>query len=190
MVEAGRRVGAARGHDSCPRRTTSPRRCSSSPRQVEHFPRHLGIHSGGMVICDRPVDRGVPGRVGTHGRPQRAAVGQGRLRRGRPREVRPARPRDAVARCTTRSTSSAEHRGVRGRPRHHPAGRRGLRHVVPRRLGRRVPGREPGADGDAAAAQARARSTTSSSRSRSSARVRSRAGRCTPTSGAATAPSR
>src|SRR5207244_12548160 len=23
--------------------------------QVEHFPRHLGIHSGGMVICDRPI---------------------------------------------------------------------------------------------------------------------------------------
>ena len=23
--------------------------------QIEHFPRHLGIHSGGMVICDRPV---------------------------------------------------------------------------------------------------------------------------------------
>jgi error-prone DNA polymerase len=23
--------------------------------EVEHFPRHLGIHSGGMVICDRPV---------------------------------------------------------------------------------------------------------------------------------------
>jgi error-prone DNA polymerase len=23
--------------------------------QVEHLPRHLGIHSGGMVICDRPV---------------------------------------------------------------------------------------------------------------------------------------
>ncbi|MBA2280599.1 MAG: error-prone DNA polymerase, partial [Acidimicrobiia bacterium] len=23
--------------------------------QVEHFPRHLGVHSGGMVICDRPV---------------------------------------------------------------------------------------------------------------------------------------
>jgi error-prone DNA polymerase len=23
--------------------------------QVEHYPRHLGIHSGGMVICDRPV---------------------------------------------------------------------------------------------------------------------------------------
>ncbi len=24
-------------------------------REVENFPRHLGIHSGGMVICDRPV---------------------------------------------------------------------------------------------------------------------------------------
>ncbi|HVV38606.1 MAG TPA: error-prone DNA polymerase [Acidimicrobiales bacterium] len=28
--------------------------------QVEHFPRHLGIHSGGMVICDRPVLEVVP----------------------------------------------------------------------------------------------------------------------------------
>ncbi|MBI2705164.1 MAG: error-prone DNA polymerase [Actinobacteria bacterium] len=24
-------------------------------REIEHFPRHLGIHSGGMVMCDRPV---------------------------------------------------------------------------------------------------------------------------------------
>ncbi|MCP4963078.1 MAG: error-prone DNA polymerase, partial [Actinomycetia bacterium] len=24
-------------------------------RQFEHHPRHLGIHSGGMVMCDRPV---------------------------------------------------------------------------------------------------------------------------------------
>ncbi len=24
-------------------------------RELQHFPRHLGIHSGGMVICDRPV---------------------------------------------------------------------------------------------------------------------------------------
>ncbi|MEY2471043.1 MAG: error-prone polymerase, partial [Actinomycetota bacterium] len=28
--------------------------------QVEHYPRHLGIHSGGMVICDRPVLEVVP----------------------------------------------------------------------------------------------------------------------------------
>ncbi|MGI8684946.1 MAG: OB-fold nucleic acid binding domain-containing protein, partial [Acidimicrobiales bacterium] len=28
--------------------------------QVQNFPRHLGIHSGGMVICDRPVVEVVP----------------------------------------------------------------------------------------------------------------------------------
>ena len=28
--------------------------------QVENFPRHLGIHSGGMVICDKPVSEVVP----------------------------------------------------------------------------------------------------------------------------------
>jgi error-prone DNA polymerase len=28
--------------------------------QVQHFPRHLGIHSGGMVICDRPVAEVCP----------------------------------------------------------------------------------------------------------------------------------
>jgi len=29
-------------------------------RQVEDFPRHLGIHSGGMVICDRPITEVCP----------------------------------------------------------------------------------------------------------------------------------
>ena len=28
--------------------------------QVEHLPRHLGIHSGGMVICDRPIGEVCP----------------------------------------------------------------------------------------------------------------------------------
>lgn len=28
--------------------------------EVQHFPRHLGIHSGGMVICDRPVSEVCP----------------------------------------------------------------------------------------------------------------------------------
>ena len=27
----------------------------SWPSELQSFPRHLGIHSGGMVICDRPV---------------------------------------------------------------------------------------------------------------------------------------
>jgi len=29
-------------------------------RQIEHMPRHLGIHSGGMVICDRPITEVCP----------------------------------------------------------------------------------------------------------------------------------
>lgn len=32
-----------------------PREVLELAAEVEHFPRHLGIHSGGMVICDRPV---------------------------------------------------------------------------------------------------------------------------------------
>ena len=32
-----------------------PRDVIELARQVEGYPRHLGIHSGGMVICDRPV---------------------------------------------------------------------------------------------------------------------------------------
>ncbi len=34
---------------------TIPQNVIDLALQVEHFPRHLGIHSGGMVICDRPV---------------------------------------------------------------------------------------------------------------------------------------
>lgn len=29
-------------------------------RQIKDFPRHMGIHSGGMVICDRPLADVVP----------------------------------------------------------------------------------------------------------------------------------
>jgi error-prone DNA polymerase len=35
--------------------TDIPRPVLELARQVEGYPRHLGIHSGGMVICDRPV---------------------------------------------------------------------------------------------------------------------------------------
>ncbi len=37
-----------------------PAEVISLAKQVENFPRHLGIHSGGMVICDRPVSEVVP----------------------------------------------------------------------------------------------------------------------------------
>ena len=59
------------------------------------FPRHLGIHSGGHGHLRPAGGRGLPGGVGPDAGPQRAAVGQGRLRGGRPGQVRPARPRHA-----------------------------------------------------------------------------------------------
>jgi error-prone DNA polymerase len=37
-----------------------PREVLELAAQVEDFPRHLGIHSGGMVICDRPVSEVCP----------------------------------------------------------------------------------------------------------------------------------
>ncbi|HEX7166716.1 MAG TPA: error-prone DNA polymerase [Acidimicrobiales bacterium] len=45
--------------------------------QVQNFPRHLGIHSGGMVICDRPVSEVVPvewGRFLVRGEPARTVL--------------------------------------------------------------------------------------------------------------------
>ena len=154
VVEAGRRWGPVAATAGSRTTSTSPPPVLELAAQVEHFPRHLGIHSGGMVHLRPAGRRGVPGRVGPHGGPHRPAVGQGRLRGGRPREVRPARPRDALGAA------------LRGRPRRAsttayeldlatiPQDDRGLRHALPGRLGRRVPGRVPGPDGHAAPARA------------------------------------
>ena len=140
-------------------------------------------------MADRPLGRVLPDRVGPHGGPFGAPVGQGRLRGRGAREVRPARARDAHD-AAPRGRPRARARRRRDRPRDHPAGGRGLRPALRGRHHRRVPGREPRADGHAAAAAARAPSTTSWSRSRSSAPARSRAARCTRTCGGATARSR
>ena len=37
------------------RNTAIPTPVLELAAEIEHFPRHLGIHSGGMVMCDRPV---------------------------------------------------------------------------------------------------------------------------------------
>ncbi len=57
---------------------------------VQDLPRHLGQHSGGMVICQGQLD--CRGSTGTcdHARPGRGAVGQGRLCRHGHRQSRPA----------------------------------------------------------------------------------------------------
>ena len=104
LVEAGRPVVSRLGQR--PGRRPSPTRWCATwpPSWCEHFPRHLGIHSGGMVICDRPVVEVCPVEWAPDGGPQRAAVGQGRLRGRRAGQVRPARPGHARPRCTTWST--------------------------------------------------------------------------------------
>ena len=178
------------GHHGRPARRRASRPTVLEPRRRDRgrtaTPRHPLRRHGDL----RPAGhRGVPGRVGAHGQAQRAAVGQGRLRRGGAGEVRPARPRHAQRAALRRRPHPRAPR-VRGRPRHHPAGGRGVRDAVPGRHRRRVPDREPSADGHAAAAEAAAGSTTSWSRSRSSVPARSRAARCTRTSGAATGRSR
>ncbi len=103
----------------------------------------------------RPAGRaGLPGGMGADGEPLSAAVGQGRLRRHGSGQVRPARPRHAV-RPALRGRPGPRARGRRGRLR--PAGSGGaggLRDAAAGRLGGGVPGRVPGADGDAAAAEA------------------------------------
>ena len=93
--EADRRLGRRRGH----RRATRLHhpRAGARPRAADRGrtapPRHpLGRH--GHLRPTR--DRGVPRGVGPHGQAVGAAVGQGRLRQCRPREVRSARPRHAL----------------------------------------------------------------------------------------------
>ena len=176
-------------HATHPSRTTSPPPVLELAAQVEHFPRHLGIHSGGMVLCDRPVIEVCPVEWGRmEGRTvlqwdkdDCAAVGLVKfdlLGLGH-----------AHRRCTTRSTSSPSTAATRSTSR--PSPRRTPSTTCcagPTRSAcsrSRAGPRWPPCPGSS-----RARSTTSWSRWRSSVPVRSRAGRCTPTSGGATARSR
>ena len=69
-------------------------------RQVEHAPRHLGIHSGGMVICDRPVIEVCP--------VERARMPNRTVLRG-PRDGRrwgPLRPLAAATRAARPTSAS------------------------------------------------------------------------------------
>ncbi len=160
MVEARRRVG--HGPHDHGRATTPRHRVGRHPssgvglgdagRGRATPPRHPLRRDGHLRP---PGHRGVPGRVGADGGPLGAAVGQGRLRGGRARQVRPARAGDAVGAALRRRPRARPPR-VRDRPGDDPAGGRGLRHALSRRHRRRVPDRVAGADGDAAAAQAAA----------------------------------
>ena len=117
VVQAGRRAGAPVAVTAEPRPTTTipaaGARAGAAGRALPPPPRHpLGRH--GHL---RPAgDRGVPGRVGPHGGPHGAAVGQGRLRRGRAGEVRPARPRACSRALHDAVDLIREHHGVDARP--------------------------------------------------------------------------
>ena len=148
-----------------PTSTTSRTQVVELANELLTFPRHLGIHSGGMVICDRPVDRGLPGRVGPDGRTAPCCSGTRTTARRWGWSSSTCSAGHARPRCTTRfdyrSSSASVDLGT------HAAGRRrGLRHALPGRLGRGVPGGEPGPDGHPAPAASRASSTTWWSRSR------------------------
>ena len=58
LVASRSSAGARCGRTDRPRHPRAGR--SSSPSEVLKFPRHLGIHSGGMVLTDRPVGEVVP----------------------------------------------------------------------------------------------------------------------------------
>ena len=61
-------------------------------RMAQDLPRHLGQHSGGMVICQGAARFRGAARAGHHAGPRGGAVGQGRLRRPRHHQGGPARP--------------------------------------------------------------------------------------------------
>lgn len=55
-----RRMGGAGVDAGAPDVAGMPEQVGALATQLLGFPRHLGIHSGGMVICDRPVSEVVP----------------------------------------------------------------------------------------------------------------------------------
>ena len=72
--------------------------CSTSRElwtRIQNLPRHLGQHSGGMVIAAGRLDEVVPLEPAVDARPRRHPVGQGRLRRPRDHQGRPPRARHA-----------------------------------------------------------------------------------------------
>ena len=53
---------------------------------LQDLPRHLGQHSGGLVVCQGRLDSVVPARARQYARSRRRAMGQRRLRRHEDRQ--------------------------------------------------------------------------------------------------------
>jgi len=151
-----RRVARARG-----RRAAGPARAGSvaalSPwerwlelcARIDGFPRHLSIHTGGMLVTAAPLIDIAPLERATMPGPGRRPVRQAGRGDAQAHQAGPAGPRDA--RRDGRDTRLVEHdcRDVRG-PRPAPGGDPGgLRDAPGCRHGGRLPGGEPGPDADA-----------------------------------------
>ncbi len=120
-------------------------------------PRRRVRHHAAAALRDRAH------RARRHAGPHHRPVGQGRPRRARPPQGRPARPRDADGALADAGAPRApppgdgsRHPGpAPGLARDHPGGGSGgLRHALPGRLDRRLPGRVARADGARPASQA------------------------------------
>ena len=158
-------------------RRATIRACASTvalARAIQGFPRHLSIHVGGFVLSAAPLDEVAPDRAGDDGGSHGHPVGQGRHRHARLLQGRRARPRhahrdpqvprpraDAAQRPTTRP-ARARHRHRAARARSPPRIPSVYDALCQRRHGRRLPDREPRADGDAPAPHAARASTISS----------------------------
>ena len=149
------RSSAGRGRSTTVRRDDIPERGrGAGQRSCCSFPRHLGIHSGGMVICDRPVVEVVPGRVGPDGRTAPCCSG-----------TRTTAPSTGLVKFDLLGLGMLVGAALLLRPRPSTtAGERRTLHELPPedaavydmlcagRLGRGVPGRVPGPDGHPAPA--------------------------------------
>jgi error-prone DNA polymerase len=95
--------------------------------RIAEFPRHLSIHTGGMLITAGAAGRHRAARAGDDARPCRGPIRQTRHRDDQADQARPARACACSARSTTRcATSRRLRRSRRPRPpaRGHPRGLR------------------------------------------------------------------
>ena len=117
------------------------------------FPRHLSQHVGGFILTAERLDELIPYPECSNERPHRRRMGQRRSRRARHLQDRHAGARHADG-APQKLRVDRKALWQASRPRHADRRRQSLWHAMQGRFDRRVPGREPGADVDAAEAQA------------------------------------
>ena len=158
LEQADRPLGAAEpGRRTTP---TSPNAVLALAAELEGFPRHLGIHSGGMVICARPVAEVCPVEWARMDEPHRWCSGTRTTARRPAWSSSTCWGSACCRRCTTRSIWWPRLPAPGAAFDLQPTEPAVYAMLCPGRLGRGVPGGVPRADGHPAAAETAARSTT------------------------------